>query len=153
MEAAGVIMEKGNYNDRSDISNKLSKYINKERRPGSANSELKSNFQKIISAYHNESYLEAITLYDSYEKFIILESLQQQKGLLDEVEYCIGNILLWDLGSYGSYINGIIQGDWVKEYKSSKQCGHAKLNLLMLDKTANLSLRKKAAITINKYYE
>jgi len=153
LDAAGVIMEKGNYDARSEIANKLSKYINKERRPGSANSELKSNFQKIISAYQNESYLEAITLYDSYEKFITLESMQQQKGLLDEVEYCIGNILLWDLGSYGNYINGIIQGNWVKEYQSIKQCGNAKLNLLILDKTANLDLRKKAAITINKYYE
>lgn len=153
LDAAGVIMEKGNYDARSEIANNLPKYINKERRPGSANSELKSNFQKIISAYQNESYLEAITLYDSYEKFITLEYMQQQKGLLDEVQYCIGNILLWDLGSYGNYINGIIQGDWVKEYKSIKQCGHAKLNVLMLDKTANLTLRKKAAITINKYYE
>lgn len=153
LEAAGVIMEKGNYNDRSDIANKLSKYITKERRPGSANSELISNFKNIITAFDKSSYLEVLTLYDSYEKFITLESMKEHKNLLDEVEYCIGNILLLDLGSYGTSIFNIIQGDWLKDFASIKECGNAKLNLLIQDQNTNIDLRKKATIVKNKYYE
>ena len=98
LEAAGVIMEKGGYDNRSEIANKLPVYISKERRPGPINSEVKSNLQKIIFAFSKEKYLEAITLYDTNQKYMTLDELQKEKEILDEVNYCIGSILLWDLG-------------------------------------------------------
>ncbi len=152
LDASGKVMEKGNYDQRSTMVNNLPSFVTEERRPGSANSEVKGNLNRIITAYNSGRYLESLTTYDKYQKFISLESLQKEKHLLDEVEYCIGNILLWDLGAYGNSINDIVSGDWIS-VGNNQQIGFTKLNLLADDKKANLKLRKLAAIAINKYYE
>jgi len=152
LDASGKVMEKGNYDQRSTMANNLPSFVTEERRPGSANSEVKGNLNRIIIAYNSGRYLESLTTYDKYQKFMTLESLQKEKHLLDEVEYCIGNILLWDLGAYGNNINDIVSGDWIS-VGNNQQIGFTKLNVLADDKKANLKLRKLAAIAINKYYE
>lgn len=152
LDASGKVMEKGNYDQRSTMVNNLPSFVTEERRPGSANSEVKGNLNRIIIAYNSGRYLESLTTYDKYQKFMTLESLQKEKHLLDEVEYCIGNILLWDLGAYGNNINDIVSGDWIS-VGNNQQIGFTKLNVLADDKKANLKLRKLAAIAINKYYE
>ena len=153
LDAAGVIMEKGTYDDRSLIISKLKSYITPERRPGPINSEVKHNLETIPNAFKKEKYLEALNTYSKYEKYLNLDEVKSEKHLIDEVKYSIGSILLWDLGSYDQELFSIIDNDWLSGYQNYKQCGLTYLNDLVNDKSVRLDLRKKASITLNKYYE
>lgn len=153
LDAAGVVMEKGNYDDRSLIISKLKSYITPERRPGPINSEVKHNLETIPTAFKKEKYFEALNTYSKYEKYLNLDEVKSEKNLIDEVKYSIGSILLWDLGSYDQELFSIIDNDWLSGYQNYKQCGLAYLSDLVNDKSVRLDLRKKASITLNKYYE
>ena len=153
LNAAGVVMEKGTYDERSLIISKLKNYVTAERRPGSMNSEVKHNLETIVASFNKGKYLEALNTYSKYEKYLKLKDVEVNKDLLNEVKFNIGSILLLDFGKYEQELFSIIDNDWLEKCGSKKDCGFAYLNEIVNDNSVRLELRKKASITLNKYYE
>lgn len=162
LEAVAIIMEKGNYEQRTDIVNMIDYCITQERRPGSVNSEIIASLNDLLSNYEQQHYLEALLIYDKIEKYLKLSELSSLNVL--KCKAYIGNILLWDLANLNNLTSQIIKGDWLnKSINRPRDIGREllkyvidyKINVSDSDFIKNqiLELKKQAAISNSKLYE
>ncbi len=160
LNAVAIIMEKGSYDQRTEMANSLERCISRETRPGSVNAEVISNFKEINTLYEDGKFIEALTLYDKNQKFSDLEQLD--KLLVIKAKAYIGQIVLWDLANLGENISKFINGEWLDCSINSTECKKSLLeeivktdikNFSKDDQSELLSLKKQAQLSLIKYYE
>ncbi len=160
LNSIAIIMEKGTYEQISEVSRNLDRCVTKETRSGSINSEVIANYNEVVKLYEKGSYLESIIMYDKIEKFSELDELDQIIVL--KAKTYIGQIILWDLTDLGENLANLLKGDWLKCELINSTCKKEILtevvekdirNFSNNDKKALLLLQKQAFIAINKYYE
>ena len=159
----GMSLNKGFYDEQSlsneiirdfgNIMNSIGYFAISERRAGSDNSELIVSFQNILSAYEKKNYVEAISLYNKYSRYKSLSTISEKKDLLDEIDYCIGSILAWNLADLKKNKNLYIQGSWIDKIDGDINVyGENMIKTLLKKKNLNPALRKKCLIALSKLY-
>ena len=159
--SVGNALEKGFYDNKSEVSSMIRDFYNildnigtlaiVDRRPDSVNSEILSNYNSIISLYKQKKYLQALFLYDKYAKFNTSEVLKSHKIIVDEVKYCVGSILLWNMANLDSSGN-FLMGNWIQNATSYRQRGIEILKSLLEQKDLHVDIRKKCLIALKKFY-
>lgn len=159
----GMSLNKGFYNDQSlsknliedfgDIMNSIGYFAVSDRRADSENSELIASFRKILEAYTNQDYVKAISIYNKYNRYKTLESISSQNEMLDEIDYCIGSILAWNLADLKQNQGLYIEGSWLDNIDGDINIyGENMLKTLLKKKELKEELRKKCIIALSKLY-
>lgn len=112
-----------------------------------------SDLRDIGIAYRQGNYASAMGKYNKGYRLLELDEVKKNSELVADVKYCVGTILLWNLGDICSYHGLSAQGSWF-EKNYSRRTGIGQILLIEAAKTSSKEsvVRKNALVVTRKKY-